>query len=328
MIRLSIGTAELLEFNHTVSQTLPTTAYLMLGEHCTNNCSFCTQAKNSSGSEQGSRLSRVTWPKYLLADTVKGLKNPWKNGSLKRICIQTVHCDDSTAKLTEIVSLFKEKLPALPLSISAALDSLEAIREVFDAGADIVNLALDGATKTVYEDTKKRPWDTAWSLLEEASKAFPGRINTHIIAGLGEREKHIAATVQKCTDLGIGVGLFAFTPVKGTFLENMPQPPLTSYRRLQTAVFLIKGRAVREEQFSYDNQGTITDFGIPTDSLKDYLSSGKAFETSGCPGCNRPFYNESPRQTPYNYPRPLTSEEIGQAIKAVLSELRMLNPDA
>lgn len=319
MIRISVGTAELLGLNHTVSQALPTTAYLMLGEHCTNSCSFCTQANDSPGSGAVSRLSRVTWPEYPLADTVESLRASWEKGSLKRTCIQVVRCDDSVARLTEIISLIKEVLPAIPLSISAALDSLESIREVIDTGADMVNLALDGASKSVYEEAKKRPWAAAWSLLAEASAAYPGRISTHIIAGLGEQEKDIATTVQKCTDLGIGVGLFAFTPVKGALLENRPQPSIASYRRLQTAAFLIKSRSARAEQFSYDNEGNIISFGISTASLKDSLKSGKAFETSGCSGCNRPYYNESPRQLPYNYPRPLTGEELKQAIDAVLS---------
>jgi len=322
MIRVSIGTAELLGLKHTTSQVLPTTAYLMKGEHCSNNCSFCTQAKDSAGSL--ARLSRVTWPEYPLDEVLERLVVGFERGFVKRICIQVVQCDDSRATLTRIISEIKGRLPEVPLSISAAPDSLDSIKEILKAGADMVNLSLDGSSQSVYEKVKKGSWDRVWSQLTDAAAAFPGRIRTHLIVGLGERERDIAETVQRCKDMGIGVGLFAFTPVKGTSLEDKPQPPLTSYRKLQAAVWLIEHKLTRAEQFYFDCRGCITDFGISGDTLKSILRSGKAFETSGCPACNRPYYNESPRQEPYNYPRPLTEDETKQAVEAVLAELTAL----
>jgi biotin synthase len=319
MIRISVGTAELLGINNSVSKVLPTTAYLMSGEHCTNNCSFCTQANDSSGAV--SRLSRVTWPEYSLSEAINGLSAAYKKGSLKRVCIQVVQCNDDLNALVAVVSRIKASLPDIPLSVSAALDSLEAISMVIAAGADMVNLSLDGASPSVFENVKKRSWDSAWSLLTDAAGAFPGRIRTHLIVGLGEEERDIAETVQKCTDMNIGVGLFAFTPVKGTPLENRPQPPLASYRKLQAAVYLITDKYARAEQFTYDTQESIRSFGITLKELEHIFNSGKAFETSGCPGCNRPYYNESPRQIPYNYPQPLTKEETKQAIETLFSEL-------
>jgi biotin synthase-related radical SAM superfamily protein len=50
--------------------------------------------------------------------------------------------------------------------------------------------------------------------------------------------------------------------------------------------------------------------------LKEILSSGAAFQTSGCKDCNRPYYNERPSGPLYNYPRPLSQEEIAEAIAA------------
>jgi len=43
--------------------------------------------------------------------------------------------------------------------------------------------------------------------------------------------------------------------------------------------------------------------------------TGEPFRTSGCPDCNRPFYNERPSGPLYNYPRPLTTEEAARAIQ-------------
>ncbi|HUT17269.1 MAG TPA: radical SAM protein, partial [Acidobacteriota bacterium] len=47
------------------------------------------------------------------------------------------------------------------------------------------------------------------------------------------------------------------------------------------------------------------------------VETGKPFLTSGCPDCNRPFYNEKPSGPIYNYPRNIRLEEI-EAIKRQL----------
>jgi biotin synthase len=44
-------------------------------------------------------------------------------------------------------------------------------------------------------------------------------------------------------------------------------------------------------------------------------STGEPFQTSGCPDCNRPFYNEQPGGPLYNYPRPLMAGEVARAIQ-------------
>ncbi|HWJ03754.1 MAG TPA: radical SAM protein, partial [Verrucomicrobiae bacterium] len=62
MIKCSAGTAKVLGLKQLKTDALPTTAYLMTGERCSNDCSFCPQAKNSSS--RADLLSRVTWPEY------------------------------------------------------------------------------------------------------------------------------------------------------------------------------------------------------------------------------------------------------------------------
>lgn len=321
-IRISVGTAALLGLHNSVPKVPPTTAYLMQGEHCSNSCSFCTQGQDSSSAV--SLLSRVSWPEYPLSKAKEALSEAQRKGSLKRVCIQSVSCGDEIHTLVDTVTMIKAAVPDLPLSVSAALDSLKAVERLLHAGADRVNISVDGASREVFESCKKKSWEAAWQLLEKAGEEFPGRIHTHLIAGLGEQEKDITATVQKCIDLNIGVGLFAFTPVKGTPMEHLPQPPLASYRRLQAAVFLQTRKIAREKNFVYDSHGAIQNYGIDEDKLATLLVGGKAFETSGCPGCNRPYYNEGPGQVPYNFPKPLTPEETQQAVAAVLEKGRFL----
>ena len=104
--------------------------------------------------------------------------------------------------------------------------------------------------------------------------------------------------------------LFAFTPIRGTRLENNSPPPLESYRRVQLMRFLMVNGLVRYEDMHFDDEGKITSFGIASHRLKQIIEDGTPFLTSGCPDCNRPFYNEKPSGPIYNYPRKTSREEI------------------
>jgi biotin synthase len=68
----------------------------------------------------------------------------------------------------------------------------------------------------------------------------------------------------------------------------------------------------------FDAFGKIIDFGVDKQELKRIVESGKPFLTSGCPDCNRPFYNEKPSGPIYNYPRNIRRDEM-LAIKYQLS---------
>ena len=67
----------------------------------------------------------------------------------------------------------------------------------------------------------------------------------------------------------------------------------------------------------FDSDEKIKDFGVTKKKFIEIIESGKPFLTSGCPGCNRPYYNERPGTILYNYPRQMTSEEIKE-VKKVL----------
>ena len=109
--------------------------------------------------------------------------------------------------------------------------------------------------------------------------------------------------------------LFAFTPIPGTALGNQAQPPIAKYRRIQIARHLILHRIARCEDMGFDEKGILTDFGISKERLSQIIRTGEPFVTSGCPGCNRPFYNEKPSGPIYNFPRELTLMELSTTMK-------------
>jgi biotin synthase len=187
--------------------------------------------------------------------------------------------------------------------------SLDQVRELVDAGADHVGFGLDAASERIFQQIKGGSWARSLALIEAAAGAFPGRVALHLIVGLGETEREMVGRMQWAHDLGVTVGLFAFTPVPGTHLAGTPPPSLAAYRRMQAARWLLVHGAARAEAMAFDGKGQLTGLGaaLPHD--------GRPFQTSGCPDCNRPYYNERPGGVMYNYPRPLSAGEAAQAIR-------------
>lgn len=308
MIRCSLGTAKVLGLKKVKVDALPTTAYLMVGERCRFNCAFCAQARESGA--RADLLSRVSWPNYEKESFLQGLEHPEHASTLERICFQVVQ---DRAALEETKEWVRTVQPhsKLPICVSAGPRTLEEIKELLELGVDHVSIALDAATPEVYAERKDGSWAERYALLCEAANHFPGRIATHLIVGLGEREDEMVNCIQDMYDRGITVALFAFTPVKGTRMEGVSQPNMAHYRKIQVAQDLIREGMGRSDSFQFRN-GRLVDFGTPLDVLQAQRG-GEPFLTSGCTGCNRPYYNETPGEELYNYPRPLTPEEIERA---------------
>jgi biotin synthase-related radical SAM superfamily protein len=158
-------------------------------------------------------------------------------------------------------------------------------------------------------------------LLSEAVKAFgKGKVSTHLIVGLGETEREMVETVQKCVDMNVLPALFAFTPILGTALQAKAQPPIRNYRRIQVARHLILHGIVRYENMTFGLDGRLVDFGVEKERLMLMIQTGVPFLTSGCPNCNRPYFNEKPTGPLYNYPRELARTELLEIQRQVFDD--------
>lgn len=308
MIRCSIGTAKVLGLKKVRVDALPTTAYLMVGERCHFNCAFCAQARESSS--RADLLSRVSWPKFEGEAFLQGLVQPEDQAVLQRVCFQVVQDKAALEETKEWVKAVKSKTN-LPICVSAGPRTLVEVKALLDLGVEHVSIALDAANSEIYEQSKDGSWTERFTLLSESAEKFPGHMATHLIVGLGESEEEMVRCLQAVYDKGITVALFAFTPIKGTRMEGVKQPEMSHYRRVQVAHDLIRSGLARAERFQF-REGQLIDFGITVDELQE-KRGGKPFQTSGCTGCNRPYYNETPGEELYNYPKPLTTEEIEAA---------------
>lgn len=301
--KLSAGTAAVVGKTAVKCDAPPTTAYVMLGERCRNHCSFCAQACSSTG--QDNRLSRVTWPAFTAGEAVQDICKAYKEGVLKRVCLQVV---DSADGWPLTLAALQQLSADGPKAICASnhIESVEQAEALLAAGAERVCLAMDAATPMLYRTIKGGDWKRQFALLQACAVRFPGKIATHLIIGLGETEEEAVRFLDMCRQLGVTVGLFAFTPVRGTALAERQPPSIGAYRRVQIAHWLIKS-GCGIDCFRFE-EGRLIDCPHPL------AIEGQAFETSGCPDCNRPYYNERPGGVMYNYPRPLSAQEIQQAV--------------
>ncbi len=316
MIRVSAGSAACMGLKATKMDVYPTTAYLLSGNRCLMNCAFCPQGVGDK--EALNRLGRVTWPEYSWSDVETGLSRAERNG-VKRICLQSVRYPDGVESLLKLVARIKN-ISSLPLSMSAWIkDGREAVQLV-EAGADKVSISLDVVNHAAFKKIKGGDLQERINLIFDCAEKLPGRMSTHIICGLGENEREVLSIIDRLVKARVTVALFAFVPLKGTVLENRDPPALDSYRRVQAGYYLLRNNLADFSTFRFDH-GRLVSYGYSSSELSELLSGGVAFRTSGCPSCNRPFYNERPGGIIYNYHRNLKKHEEEKARLELIQSL-------
>lgn len=299
ILRASVGTLCKLGM-HAGSKLELSTAYLMLDGRCQFNCLYCTHALSSQSDQRF--LSRVTWKEIDLCRLIE----PLKNSDFKRICVQTVSYKDYYKDLCDLLALLSEANK--PISVSVRPTDFEEVKGYFDLGADRVGIAIDVPTERLFTKIRGGSYRKFMDLIESSSKVFAGRISTHIIVGLGETDFEIVSTMQRMYELNVQVGLFAFTPIKGTKLYGMQKPTLQRYRKIQLArYFIFSGRS---DLIVLDEDWIVGFKEIPHDAIKALL-------TSGCPDCSRPYYSERPGQPLYNIHSPelLSNADLMREVK-------------
>jgi biotin synthase len=244
-----------------------------------------------------------------------------KDVLFKRVCIQVLNSPNIIDDVEEIINQLRDATQ-IPISISMHPLTTEEMRRLHSAGASSIGIALDACTEPLFNKIKGEErgssyrWHSHIEALSNAIKVFgEGNVATHLIVGLGESEVEIVDFLKKMESLKVRVGLFAFTNIRGTAMEDWSQPDVSTYRRVQVVHYLLNSEILSHDQIKVDQSGVIQ-LDVSSSRLKEILSSGAAFLTSGCKDCNRPYYNERPSGPLYNYPRPLTLEEAEEAIAA------------
>jgi biotin synthase len=265
-------------------------------------------------------LSRVNWPSWNQDEILDAVEMAYAEDRIQRCCLQVTVSPRALDKVMEITGRLGHRLP---VSVSVVASPAQ-VKELLDSGAERVGLSLDAANEEAYRWVKGGDLRTALGIIQKTALLFPGRITTHLMVGLGETEEEMVRMIALLLRWGVTPSLFALTPIRGTAMQDESPPSLESYRRLQVARYLLVQGVCSVEDLSYSEQGRLVDFGLPRSELEEALADGEAFQTSGCPGCNRPYYNEPPRGPLYNYPRPLTGREVSDALNAALAMLSLM----
>ncbi|QTA37493.1 radical SAM protein [Thermosipho ferrireducens] len=276
------------------------TAYLLLDGKCVYDCHFCTHARNSNSKNKF--LSRVTWGEISF-DDLKLLPE-----SVKRVCIQVVSYPGYKNDLKELLNFLR----SYTVSLSVRTTTLQEIKEYFNLGVDSIGISVDVVSPELFKIIRGGDLKKVINLLEEAAQLYPEKITTHVIVGLGETDKQLIDFFYFMKKLNINVALFAFTPIKGTKLENLTPPTMERYRKIQLARYLIYHTKTKENTFEFDKEGNLHKIHV-----KPSKELSKAFMTSGCRHCTRPYYNERPGTNLYNYH--IYNEHLVEELKKVLS---------
>jgi biotin synthase-related radical SAM superfamily protein len=321
-LRISLGTAIVLGLAKGKLQARPTTAYLMTynPNKCSANCSFCPQARESRGS--ASMLSRVSWPVFRTGIVIKAINESFRRNETKRVCVQALNYPKVFDHIVSVVTRIQDRCE-IPISVSCQPSGVSDLRKLARAGVQRIGIPLDAAAEDIFDYVKGQRaggpyrWKKQFRMLKEALYIFgEGNVSTHLMVGLGETEREMVRMIQECINIGVLPALFAFTPIRGTRMQDIKPPPIQKYRRIQTARFLILSKASKFESMRFA-QGHLTDFGISGNVLRRIIGDGEAFRTSGCPDCNRPYYNERPTGPLYNYPSKPEPEEILEIEKQI-----------
>lgn len=308
MLRVSIGTLAVLGLTKLRMLESPSIAYILQysGYGCEAACAFCPQSKFSSSDKD--LLSRIPWPPTEAGKVAEKLAE--REASFCRICLQSVLKPKFEKELIGILEKFRRTGTVLPVSICTTPVSADVLGSFKRLGVDYIGVGLDAASPRILRAVgKPYSWDVYWDFIEKSVDIFGYRkVNVHLICGLGESEGEFAKTMQNIYDEGAEVALFPFTPISGTPMEGKATPQIGRYRVMQILRFLLsKGYRLKEIADEKSN-------GKISVQNREWVSDVKrVFLTSGCPGCNRPFYNERPKLI-YNYP----------SVKLLLRELSLL----
>lgn len=312
VVRVSIGTLAVLGLANIRIDSKPTTAYLLQysGDGCLAYCTFCPQSRSSRCKKDF--LSRVLWPTVKLDDIVDRIV---EGKTFKRLCIQGVIKPWFHVELLEIAKRLYET--GIPVSVASNIVSRRVLEE-YHRYSDSFGIGLDAASSTVFKATR-RPgaWASYWKFIGEAVRVYgKDNVYVHLIVGLGETPRELLETIEKIYGLGGKVALFAFTPIKCTPMHGHKPPAMRYYRLAQIVNYLLaKGYRLKEIIVWEDNKPRLRRGPWVADELIEALL------TTGCPHCNRPYYNETPGRILYNYPDTTLLRKHKEKLWAQIQEL-------
>lgn len=147
-------------------------------EGCSANCSYCGLSRERLGEYEDKSFIRVDWPAYPTKTIIERLKKDYTK-HVERVCISMITHKRAIRDTIYITKYLKEAT-SLPISllINPTILSKQNLVEFKEAGADMVGIAVDAATASIFDENRgkavKGPhkWNKYWEIIEDASLVF------------------------------------------------------------------------------------------------------------------------------------------------------------
>lgn len=170
--------------------------FLILGNICTRNCSFCNVTHGT--------------PQPLDHDEPVKLLKAAKKMNLRHIVITSVTRDDlvdgGSAVFAEIVGLFRKQMPSVTVELLVPdfLGDAKAIDTVLEAGPDVLNHNIETVPEFYSRIRPQADYNRSLSLLNRA--ASKGLIvKSGLMVGFGENESQIINVMKDLHENGCSI---------------------------------------------------------------------------------------------------------------------------
>lgn len=288
---------------------------LNYGDGCRSDCAYCGLARSRPGQYEEKSFIRVEWP---LLPTEEVLSRLVQHADrLTRLCISMVTHPRAYRDTLDLTRRIREAVN-VPLSILVAPPTLNRSRlqSLRDAGADMIGVGLDAVTEPLFRQLRTQVpaggglrWSNYQEILRLAREVFgPGKVNCHVLVGVGETDRQLIETFFDLTGRQILPYLFCFNPEPDSRLGTRPKSTVRRWRRIQLVKFLVDQGALTPEALEYDDLGNLTGLRSSPQGLAAAIDSGVPFLTNGCPaadgtlGCSRPYGSYRPSEPTRDFP--------------------------
>lgn len=173
----------------------PTATFLILGDVCTRNCSFCSVIQGNPLPADPDEPRRVA-----LAAGKMGLRY---------VVITSVTRDDldngGASQFAATIRLVKQQIPFVKVEVLTPdfQNNIEAIKTVLDAEPDVFNHNLETVPRLYPEVRPEADYGRSLSVLEAASKVSgSSMIKSGLMVGLGETFEEVTSLMKDLRKVG------------------------------------------------------------------------------------------------------------------------------
>jgi len=172
-----------------------TATFMILGDRCTRNCSFCAVESGIPSPPEPSEPERVADASVTLG--------------LKFVVITSVTRDDlpdgGAGQFAETIKAIKRKNPVIKTEVLTPdfKGDINALKTVLEAGPDVFNHNVETVPRLYARVRAKADYSTSLSILKSAKTHFPDiKTKSGIMVGLGEKGSEVISVMEGLREAG------------------------------------------------------------------------------------------------------------------------------